>query len=289
MRCPNCRTESPDGTSFCPKCDAVLDESLLEMSREAPGDDGDVTPAPGALALADAPRRKRPSGGSRPEHAARPRHRPRPGDESEARPRKRRPAPVGGGDEDAAPAQAAAPPDGSGKYVGKYDQYWVDDEPPLKKAEMPVIQTADGKAVRYGEGVQVTEYDTGNLNDLPLDPLAMVRNVWKTFLELSLFQRVYAGASVGLFCFGMIPWCTFMGPSGYPESDYVSANFLAMLLAAFPIFALVLLKSDLLPQLPRKFLPLIPVGAAAAGALLLIATMIYLPASALVFSSSLLL
>ncbi len=290
MKCPNCQTNCPDDTSFCPKCDAVLDRSLLEMSLNAPGDEGDFAPPPRALATADRPQRRRPAAG-RTEPVARPRHhRPPEGSRSgpSERPRKRRPAPITSseGEVIAETTQQRQPANGSGGYVSKYAQYWEDDEPaPAHKAESPVMATEGGRSFRYGEGIQVSEYDTGDLNALPNDPLAMVKGVWKAFLALPLFQRAYAAASALLFFCSMVPWCTFIGESGYPESDYVPANFLGLLLPATALFALVLQKSNLLPQIPRRHLPLVPLAAGALGALSIILTAIYLLASS-VYSPS---
>lgn len=164
--------------------------------------------------------------------------------------------------------------------MSKYAQYWEDDESaPAKKAEAPVMASEGGRNFRYGEGIQATEYDTGDLNALPNDPLSMVKNAWVAFLALPRFQRIYVAASALLFFCSMMPWCSFIGESGYPESDYVTTNFLGMLLSVLSIFALVLQKSNVLAQIPRKPLPLVPLVAGALSALSIILTTIYLLAS----------
>lgn len=279
MNCPNCQTTCPDGASFCPKCDAVLDKSLLEMSANAPGDAAEFTPSPKANHGTARPHRKRPPA-DKGEHGARP-HRRRPPD-GEERPRRRRPAPVSApdGEMSAETSQQPQPANAAGGYVSKYAQYWEDDEPaPAKKAEAPVMASEGGRSFRYGEAIQATEYDTGDLNALPNDPLSMVQGAWTAFVALPFFQRIYAAASAFLFFCSMIPWCTFIGESGYPESDYVGSNFLGMLLSVISIFSLVLQKSNLLPRIPRKPLPLVPLAAGALGALSIILTTIYLLAS----------
>lgn len=202
-------------------------------------------------------------------------------EEAAERPRKRRPAPID--TEDTSERVTSGQPTGGAEgYVSKYAQYWEDDDPPPpKKPDAPVMASEGGREFRYGQGVQVTEYDTGDLSALPNDPLALAKNVWKSFLALPLFQRIYAGGSVALFFFSMIPWCTFIGVSGYPESDYVSANFLAMLLAVACVFALVLQKTEILPKFPRKNLPLIPLATGALSALVILLTTIYLIASSI--------
>ncbi|MDR0967168.1 MAG: hypothetical protein LBM75_11855 [Myxococcales bacterium] len=296
MKCPNCRALCPDDTSFCPKCDAVLDESLLELSRSAPGDD-DVTPAPDedeapqrARLPAHRPqaqRRRSPEG--RAEQSARPRHRPPPADEAAERPRKRRPAPIAIAEAEeeaaAAPRPSANPTantnaEEGGRYVGKYSQYWDDDEPPpRKKPEAPVMATEGGRQYRYGQGIQESTEDTGNLNELPNDPLSLVKDSWKAFLALPFFQRVTASSSVGLFFFSMIPWSYFTNRAGTQDSEYTTANFLGMFLAALCIFGLVLQKSDTLPKIPRKHLPLVPLAVGLLGALAIVLVTIYLMAS----------
>ena len=271
MKCPNCQTSCPDDTSFCPQCDAVLDKSLLEMSLNAPGDDGDFAPQPKAQGSAR-PHRKRPAG-SRGEHGPRKRSA-----DGEERPRKRRAAPISAPEESSVET-SQKPASGSGGYAGKYAQYWVDDDPPLKKAEAPVMSTEGGKSRRYGEGIQVTEYDTGDLSALPNDPLAMVKDSWTGFLALPLFQRVSVAASVGLFFFSMMPWSTYIGESGYEDSAYVATNFLGLFLSLVAIASLVIRRSGSMPQIPRKPLLLAPLAAGVVGALAIVLTAVYLLAN----------
>ena len=88
MNCPSCKKTVKDGTSICPHCDAVLDESILGAM---PDDDAvEDTPPPEVA----------------PKKVA-----------------KRKPAPVS-----AAKPAAAAKAAPTGAYTGKYAKYWTDDE-----------------------------------------------------------------------------------------------------------------------------------------------------------------
>jgi hypothetical protein len=92
MQCPNCSKTVKEGTSICPHCDAVLDESILGAM---PSDDaeGEDTPPP-------APAPKKPA--SKPT---------------------RRPAPISG----TKPKPSASAVEGK-PYAGKYSQYWTEED-----------------------------------------------------------------------------------------------------------------------------------------------------------------
>lgn len=280
MKCPYCQTVCPDGTSFCPKCDAVLDEDLIAMGQNAPDDDApdDAIIPTNSLATTGRPHKKRPAG-SHPHHRDR-------GEEG-ARPKKRRRPPV---DADAEDSEPSPPPaakqssssagDGHGKYVSKYAQYW-EDEPPAKKAEAPIMKTADGREYRYGESAPVAEFDSGNLNGLPNDPLEMMRELWRQFMKLPLFQRVSAGAAVALLLCCIVPWYSYQDPdSGLDVGGYGLPNLLVFVLGCLAIGAITLLTSkDILPQIPRAKLSLVPVGAGLGAVVLVVLDAIYLIAS----------
>ncbi len=247
------------------------------MGQNAPDDDApDDAIIPAASAR---PHKKRPPGGH-------PHHRDR-GDEG-ARPKKRRRPPVDSDGDADEPSEPPAPKqnssgagDGQGKYVSKYAQYWEDDEPPAKKAEAPIMKTADGKEYRYGESAPVSEFDSGNLNGLPNDPLEMMRELWRQFMQLPLFQRVSAGSAVALALTSIVPWYTYQDPeSGLDVGGYGVPNMLAFVMATLAIGAITLLTSkDILPQVPRQKMSLVPVGAGLGAVVIVVLDGFYLIAS----------
>ena len=290
MKCPNCHVECKD--NVCPQCNGYFDEELMALSENALGDDDIGTPPPDSEMSS--------SGTARKVHKKHRPHKPHPSSDSGASVSTRRaraPLPVaddestGEDDDDSEPAPPpAARSSGSsgGGYVSKYAQYWEDDDPkPPKKAEAPSQSSAkspDSKAVStYGQGIPEPKPSDGNLNGLPFDPLQLCRDTWNNFRRLSFMERIYIGSGVLLSLFSIIPWYSYKSTSegsfGQEMDGYLTGQFFIFLLGLLPIAALVLQKQpQTLPQIPRKFLPLIPLGTGLVATAICVLSLIYLMA-----------
>lgn len=220
MNCPSCGKNVKPGTSICPFCDAIVDDSFLGDLSAVGGDDDD-TPVP------DAP----PQFEQRPARPARP---PRParaagGGAAAARaaaprPVRRRapvrPAPVPLDEpEPEAPPQKAGP----GGYVNKYSQYWEEDEEPTpapsrNSAPRPSLSAVDGK-----------DEPPETMSSEELDPTLYFKNAWAWFQQLHFEDKLVTSSSAALAFFSMWPWTT--GQYG-DTLGIVTWGFVTLLLAA---------------------------------------------------------
>lgn len=232
MKCTSCQKTVKDGTSICPHCDAVLDESILGAMPAGDDDGGDDTPPP-------APAPKKSSG---------------------ARKAARKPAPVEA-EPEAAPQKK--PPASEGKYTNKYSQFWTEDDPPAK----PVTSQPKGMQMgASGEGI-VPEAHPGekasSSSDV-VDPLETLKGMWAAFLALHFEDKLTTSAAAGLVVSAFMPWRTT--PEG-DEMGLIGTGFFTALLAVCAVVFIWARKTGKAPALSRDKFPLGAIGAGALSAL----------------------
>ena len=198
--------------------------------------------------------------------------------------RERPPVPVSDeadGEDSPAPRRRRAPETDSGgeggnkKYVGKYDQYWEDDE--YDKKAKAVSTSPKGISPDSGTGNGNSESDNGDLNGLPFDPLQMCKDAWSGFCQLPIMERIYCCASIGLIFFAMLPWYSYRNMDGFEDTSHMMVEGICFLLGVFSIVNLVLKrKSKMIPGVPPKLVPLIPVICGFVSALISIFSCLYI-------------
>ena len=168
MQCPSCHKAVKDGTSICPNCDAVLDESILGAMPDDNAE-GEDTPPP-------APAPKKPAG------------------------RKSPAAPAAKAEKAEKPAAAAK--SGSGAYTNKYSQYWTEDEAPAKKPSgAPAPSASPAPATR-------AELEEKGESASEVDPLNQLKGVWGGFLGLHFEDKLTAICGVAMVVAMFFPWRT---------------------------------------------------------------------------------
>ncbi len=197
MKCTSCSKTLKDGTSICPHCDAILDDSFLGSMPG--GDHGEDTPLPEEAAppRASGPKKTVPA---RPTRAAAPRT--APSQPAAKKPAVRRRAPVEEAEPEEAPPEPAAPAEGG--YVNKYSQYWTDEEPaPKKSAPRPA---AAASAAPAASAAKPGAADPAAPGDELGDPLQYVKPVWNAFLGLHFEDKLTVISGMSLSLMACTPW-----------------------------------------------------------------------------------
>ncbi|MGI5864786.1 MAG: zinc ribbon domain-containing protein [Myxococcales bacterium] len=214
MNCPNCQKSCDDGVTFCPHCDAVLDTSFLGGIADAPdgGDGEDNTPVPEA----------RPA---------------RPSRKPAARPRRR--APIEEREPEPEPEPRAAP-----VGAGKYDQYWTDDEPPVRQLKLERKAESPAEYEKFESDIE--------------DPGEQIKALWSAFLGLHFEDKLTAACSIGLFVMSFMPW------RSTPDSEvmgFLTWGFLCTFASIGALAAIWIRKAGKLGFLPRAKVPFLSTGA----------------------------
>lgn len=255
MICPSCNKKVKDGTSICPHCDAVLDESILG-AMPAGDDEAEDTPPP-------KPAPKKPvakpaakaSTGKRPAAA-------------------RKPAPVKAEEEPPEPEEEPKPKQpapNDGKFVSKYQQYWTEDDPPAKPAAKSGPQSGDGVVAELGPV-------RGGHDPELVDPMDSLKNVWKGFVEAHFEDKITVASAAMLIVCNFMPWRSVDEGDGVGDQMGLMAagglGFFTFLLAALAITTVWARKSNVLPSMPRGRFPLATIGAGGLAALVCVITVI---------------
>jgi hypothetical protein len=221
MNCPSCAKNVKDGTSICPFCEAVLDESILGAINEDTVDD---TPPPEAV---------------KPKKVKKPARKPAPIAADEPPPAK----PKDG------PAKPTSGDDKSGKYQGKYAQYWTEEEP----TDMEMASNkARAEAKEQDEAGKVVE------------PMEQLKSVWAAFLGLHFEDKMTTAASAAMALMTFMPWKT----TTEGDSMGLFGNGLFVLLfAVVAVLAIWLRKTNKIPKVARGSFPLLSIGAGGFAAL----------------------
>lgn len=232
MICTSCSKKVKDGTSVCPHCDAVLDESIL---GDIPDDSVDDTPIPEAPARRPVPASKKATTVAR-----------KPAPVS-------RPAPSAAARPAARPAAAKKP-----AYQNKYSQYWEeeagDEEEDAGGAPAPA---APGKA----------DYDTSLGSGSESDPLQQIKGLWSVFLALHFEDRLTASAAGLLVLMSFMPWRS-LAEEGDAMGLLTAAGFFSVLLAVGAVLTIWARRAGKLPAVPREKMPLATIGLGGLAALI---------------------
>ncbi|MGC4113359.1 MAG: hypothetical protein QM765_01530 [Myxococcales bacterium] len=249
MICSSCNKKVKDGTSICPHCDAVLDESILgAMPPEGDDDGAEDTPPP-----KPAPR---PASGKRP---AAPAAKTPTGKRPAAA---RRPAPVKAEEEppesDEEPKPKPPLVQNDGKFVSKYQQYWTDDDPPPKPAAPKGPQSGEGVIAELGPV-------RGGHDPELVDPMVTLKNLWKGFAESHFEDKMTIASAAMLIICNFMPWRST--PDG-DDMGLMTHGIFTFLLACLSIATIWARKSDVLPAVPRNKFPFGAIGAGGLSALI---------------------
>ncbi|HEY3452821.1 MAG TPA: hypothetical protein VGK67_41135 [Myxococcales bacterium] len=249
MICSSCHKTVKDGTSICPHCDAVLDESILGAMPEGNGDDeAEDTPPP-------KPAPKKPaakaSTGKRPAAA-------------------RKPAPVRAEEEPPEPDEEpkARQPliQNDGKFVSKYQQYWTEDDPPAKPPAPKGPQSGEGVVAELGPV-------RGGHDPELVDPMVTLKNLWKGFAESHFEDKMTIASAAMLIVCNFMPWRSTPDGDDMGLMTHGIFTFLLACLSLATIWARKSVKISAIP--PNKF----PLGTIGAGGLAALVALIFVVTS----------
>ncbi len=239
MICTSCKKTVKDGTSICPHCDAILDDSILGAVPD--GDDSvDDTPPP----------------------APKPKAKPKAPTTNMRKPA-RRPAPISEPDpEPEAEPKDEAPSFQDGKYKNKYSQYWTeeDGDKPAKPAKVAAPPAREG-----GLSVPDPEEDgPPGPSDAPSDPLLFLKDAWAGFLALHFEDKLTVSACAGAILATFMPW---RSTTEGDEMGLLSTGLFTFLLDVVGITSVWARKVGKVPSLPRGRFPLAAIAAGGLSAL----------------------
>ena len=238
MICSSCNKKVKDGTSICPHCDAVLDESILGAMPEGDDEAEDTPPPkPAPRPAAKKPLAKRPAVARKPVPVKAEEEAPEPDEE----PKERQPL-----------------VQNDGKFVSKYQQYWTEDDPPAKPPAPKGPQSGEGVIAELGP------VRGGHDPDL-VDPMVTLKNLWKGFAQSHFEDKMTIASATMLIVSNFMPWRST--PDG-DDMGLMTNGIFTFLLACLSIATIWARKSLKIPAIPPNKFPLGAVGAGGIAALI---------------------